>query len=446
MIPRRRKICIRICFALFFIFLALFLAVSKLESLKYFLTLDTRIASVAAYFYFPELIKFFIAVTSLGDWQFVFPFAILITLIFLKLKRYYYIETLVFTIGGAQISDTLLKIIFQKPRPDLALIFLNSYSFPSGHTVLSIAFYGFFIYLAFVNFKSKFLKLFILIFGAILVTLIGYSRIYLNVHFYSDVVAGYFLGWIWLSLGVLWLNYLELGTKNKIIAPLLGVGTIALCSLFFLSLPTPKIAGPTNIIITNNILYAFNKKEGLPKFTEKLDGSNQHPLSFLIVAKNDSDLIQKFKASGWLLADRFNFKTIEKLYETGRDNKPYPTGPVTPSFWSDKTQDFSFEKPTVQNTIRVRHHCRFWETNIRTEDGSTLYIGYANFDEGTKWLITHKVAPDMDKERESLFADLLKTRSIKDYQKIQFNPPTKGYSYSGDFFYTDGEAYVIYFR
>ncbi len=87
----------------------------------------------------------------------------------------------------------LLKIIFQRPRPvGFRLIEETGYSFPSGHSMINMAFYGYLIYLICRYVENKWLKYTLVTLLSILICLIGISRIYLGVHYASDVLAGFF--------------------------------------------------------------------------------------------------------------------------------------------------------------------------------------------------------------------------------------------------------------
>lgn len=89
------------------------------------------------------------------------------------------------------ILNQIVKLIVHRSRPDgYRLIAESGYSFPSGHSMTSMAFYGFLIYLTYKFIKGKSLKWFICIVLSLLIILIGYSRIYLGVHYASDVIAG----------------------------------------------------------------------------------------------------------------------------------------------------------------------------------------------------------------------------------------------------------------
>ena len=90
--------------------------------------------------------------------------------------------------------NLVLKGILQRPRPtEYRIIEESGYSFPSGHSMISMAFYGFIIYLIYKYVKNKYLKWILIAFLSILIILIGISRIYLGVHYTSDVIAGFLI-------------------------------------------------------------------------------------------------------------------------------------------------------------------------------------------------------------------------------------------------------------
>lgn len=92
------------------------------------------------------------------------------------------------------ILNQILKSLLQRPRPTgFRIINETGYSFPSGHSMISMAFYGFLIYLIYKNVKNKYLKFTLIIILIILIISIGLSRIYLGVHYTSDVLAGFLL-------------------------------------------------------------------------------------------------------------------------------------------------------------------------------------------------------------------------------------------------------------
>lgn len=109
-----------------------------------------------------------------------------------------------------------LKIIVQRPRPtEYRIINEAGYSFPSGHSMVSMAFYGFLIYLIYKNIKNKYLKISLIVILSLLIVMIGISRIYLGVHYTSDVCAGFLVSLSYLIIYINFANKLVLSREKK---------------------------------------------------------------------------------------------------------------------------------------------------------------------------------------------------------------------------------------
>lgn len=94
-----------------------------------------------------------------------------------------------------------MKFILQRPRPtEYRIIEETGYSFPSGHSMVSMAFYGLLIYLIYKHIENKYLKWLLISILSLLIVLIGFSRIYLGVHYVSDVIAGFLFSIAYLIL------------------------------------------------------------------------------------------------------------------------------------------------------------------------------------------------------------------------------------------------------
>ncbi len=105
--------------------------------------------------------------------------------------------------------NQLLKRILQRPRPtEFRIIEETGYSFPSGHSMISMAFYGYLIYLIYKYVKNKYLKWISIIILSILICSIGISRIYLGVHYTSDVLGGFFISISYLVIYISLVNRL----------------------------------------------------------------------------------------------------------------------------------------------------------------------------------------------------------------------------------------------
>lgn len=142
------------------------------------------------------------AITFLGSVQFLLPANILVILfvLFIKKQQYDALKIFAITITGTAVLF-LLKFFLQRQRPLLPLVAkAHGYSFPSGHSFSSVVFYGMLAYIGYKNIKNDFLKWSLIVFLFILAGLVGFSRIYLKLHYASDVIAGFSLGVIWLFL------------------------------------------------------------------------------------------------------------------------------------------------------------------------------------------------------------------------------------------------------
>lgn len=129
-----------------------------------------------------------------------------IMLVFLLLtKKYRNFLILAFGIGGGVLVEVLLKNIFQRVRPSNALVSEVSFSFPSGHAMISVIFFGLIVYLFKDEIKNLFWKKFLVWICALVVFVICLSRLYLNVHWFSDVIGGVGIGLI-LVEGIILIN------------------------------------------------------------------------------------------------------------------------------------------------------------------------------------------------------------------------------------------------
>ena len=118
----------------------------------------------------------------------------------------------------------LLKSLFKRKRPLAPLLrAVRGLSFPSGHAIISVTFYGLLIYIFFHTVKNNELNYLLTALLIILILLIGFSRVYLRVHYMSDVLAGFIIGVLWLFIALAVINRFE----NKIKRKIMPVFTIA---------------------------------------------------------------------------------------------------------------------------------------------------------------------------------------------------------------------------
>lgn len=159
----------------------------------------------------PILTDYFTFVTNIGDvkgYLIVLILASLLTWAVIKKWRYV-LQTFVILIL-ATLSNIALKRFFDRARPEIEhLVIVKTLSYPSGHAMSAMAFYGFIIYLVY-KLRAHFLVKFALILSlSILILSIGISRIYLGVHYPSDVLGGFIAGIIWVFFCIFILNLFE---------------------------------------------------------------------------------------------------------------------------------------------------------------------------------------------------------------------------------------------
>jgi undecaprenyl-diphosphatase len=161
------------------------------------------------------LMQFF---TFLGTHTFLIPAILILSAYFLFVKkhRWYSINVPSVALSSLLVMFTL-KFIFRRDRPLTPLLAVaKGYSFPSGHAMISFTFYGLLIYLVWKNVKTKWVRLTVSIMLGLLIFVIGVSRIYLRVHYASDVLAGFCVGCMWLLLSLWILRKIENFNLRKV--------------------------------------------------------------------------------------------------------------------------------------------------------------------------------------------------------------------------------------
>ncbi len=154
------------------------------------------------------LSKAMMIVTECGSFEFYVTVGGIIVIWLCLKKRVLEGIMLVVCSGGSGLMTLLLKEIVMRIRPDMMPVITETgYSFPSGHSVTAVCFYGYLTFLFWIYSKSDILRRCFTIIAVCMILGIGISRIYLGVHFPTDVIGGYIGGLMWLSLSILVLYY-----------------------------------------------------------------------------------------------------------------------------------------------------------------------------------------------------------------------------------------------
>lgn len=156
--------------------------------------------------------------TLLGNtpYSLISIFVVLIVSLLLNKK----LDTLMIIVStlGAYLISAFFKSLINRPRPDSQLInqleqFSVQNSFPSGHVLFYMGFFGFLFFLTFTNFRKNLLRTFLLITFALMIVLVGFSRIYRGAHWFSDVLGAYLIGLAWLLIVIHFYYRLKKGVK-----------------------------------------------------------------------------------------------------------------------------------------------------------------------------------------------------------------------------------------
>ncbi|MEO7119846.1 MAG: phosphatase PAP2 family protein [Ginsengibacter sp.] len=201
---------------LFLITLSVFVGIADEIVLEHENSFDQTISTYIQSFTSPAMTKAMIRITFFGSSTFLFPAYVVLILFYLVRKK----RTLALDITMVGLSSTgilfLFKDIFKRHRPlDPLISHVTGFSFPSGHSFSSFTFFGFLVYIAWHSDIKKSWKIIISALLVLFATTIAFSRVYLRVHFPSDVVAGFCLSVAWLLLSLAILHQIDRGLSRS---------------------------------------------------------------------------------------------------------------------------------------------------------------------------------------------------------------------------------------
>jgi len=160
--------------------------------LSFWQSVDTAITLWLIQHRQPWLTTVFMLVTHLADQTTVIAILISITIFALIKKRYFLIFSLITTSGLCAAVNSGIKLLIQRERPQFSqLLYESSSSFPSGHASAALSLYGNITLHLLQHIESKILRYLIIGGSLVIIFAIGFSRIYLGVHWFSDILGGY---------------------------------------------------------------------------------------------------------------------------------------------------------------------------------------------------------------------------------------------------------------
>lgn len=427
---------------------------------------DLRVINLFSLLRHQSLTNQMLFFTYLAKGEVVTLGTIIFLLIFYVYRKWCFLYTLLISVSVGEVFVWIIKNLIDRPRPPLtnALVVESSYSFPSGHTFVAIAFYGLLAYFIIQSERNKFIKIISFLLSLTLIILVGISRIYLGAHWPSDVFASLAVGLAWLTILITSLKIKKKFNPPKQFHPHLSHTKAAIFSgtlitvwigfiiSFYLThpiQPSQPIIKDKTIIPTTAI--STDLFTNLPKVSESIRSLPAEPINIIFVGQKQ-DLDTAFIQSGWYLLDGPSIKSYTKIITSIIFAKAYPQTPGLPVFWDTQPNQFAYGKPTSPTSITSREHIHLWNTNFITENNQPIWVGTAHFDQEIQkkfGLIMpyHSTNLKVDDERESIKTELEKNNFIKNSEKIDLTGLMYGVKKgSGNGFLTDGQAYIIYLK
>lgn len=177
--------------------------------------LDARIQAIMGSLLTPEVTEFMVFITNLGGTRSTVVGVLLVGIPLLFLRRWWSLFGLVFATAGGGLILWGLKLFFQRARPVETVIDVGGYAFPSGHAFAAMVFFGYLIHLSFRHFRIPAIQIVATLLGSAMIFLIGSSRVYLNVHWLTDVVGGWIAGFAWLLLSITIVRHIEWPRRSR---------------------------------------------------------------------------------------------------------------------------------------------------------------------------------------------------------------------------------------
>jgi len=156
----------------------------------------------------PFFNKFFEYFSLIGNFYFLLTFVIaMVLLVIFKYKQKFIALFIALSFAFVAVVNFLIKNLVKRARPDQFMLYKEfSYSFPSWHAMLTMFVFGILIYFTYKCIKSKVLKITLISVFCLIILLIGFARVYLGVHYLSDVLAALILGFAFVLVFVLLFN------------------------------------------------------------------------------------------------------------------------------------------------------------------------------------------------------------------------------------------------
>lgn len=370
-----------------FIFVILIFYLSKifLSANNLFSGFDSRIHNFITLFSENHLAIGFFLITTLGS-AIVVTTICLLAIIWLFLeKRWSYIIGLLISVLGGVATSSLLKYLVARQRPIPTFYFENSFAWPSGHATIAVTLFLFLIYYAVRAYPRWSRDVGLVITTRLLVLLIGASRLYLGVHYFSDILGGYLLGFFWFILVVIISRFLEKDDEPRRLKKSKQIGLIISFIVLFLMVFSTQIFN-SNVFKSIQRYSAINftplKNNNLSNLTfvsENLGGNNWQPIQFILNGPETS-IKKALQEASWI--ERAS-PTIPGVVKRGLGitfKQPFLTAPLKPRYWHNQTNNLTFTKLVKDKKKNITYILRLWL--VANDNNQVNYLGEVSASQG----------------------------------------------------------------
>ena len=347
--------------------------------------LDQRTYELLAILHHPWTDLFFATLTWFGSAPAVIILGALALFTLIINNRDFSALILIFGVAGGELFAFLAKIVFARPRPVPLFPELDiaGASFPSVHAFSALLFYGLIFYFLIDTTRNwRGARIAILLFGSFIVLLVGFSRVYLGLHWISDVLAGFTLAALWLTFLITlcetrfryggfglqrrWRPFnFSLRTRLLLLLPaaLLATGMIFVrIEPYLRTISLGRAARPQQIMTLPHLSV------DLPRTTQNLWGEPQRPLSLLVVA-DQASLQQRLRASGWRPATQVGLAGFKTLLADLLQGRLPQEATIVPQLVEGQRQDFSFVRAAAEADPKALRSLLVWDLGRRLADG-----------------------------------------------------------------------------
>ena len=422
-------------------------------------TIDLRLHNTVPLIRSAATTRVMLLVTEFGSAGVLSLLCVGIALVALSHGRRRLAATFLVAIAGTGLLSTTVKALVGYVRPSDAIVAASEASFPSGHVLSGAVVYGLLAALLLGGRGRRGTRAVGVTLLLLLVVGIALSRLYLGVHWPSDVLGSLALALVCLALLLFFLHHapplsridtfrLPVSPRTLRAAGVAGLVAAAVTAAL-LALSAPIVAARPAPALRPVELASLlaGLPPDLPRRSEDLAGGPIEPVSLVLIG-SEEELLRGFSRAGWTRADRPTPGRVAAEALATLANREDPSAPAMPTYLADQPQAFTFQKPDPAFTgNRHQHDARVWQTTYCVPPACRpLWLATASFDVGVglssrPYVPTRRVVPRIDQER--LVVRDLRAAGAAEVGTITVPPPTKGTHVAGATFVTDGRAVLL---